>query len=345
MKIIGPIIVFKIIAIVIAVTIFLFFANGGYTFADHVITADPDQLQIEYARGYENLKEDGDLLIVGKYNIEYSSIPTHPVTETFLFRFIDPATGTELQSVEATAFNNLGYGKGAFAFYFDEAEVTAQSITFGGTYTAKIQGNPAAFPSPPTIETTTITWRPTIANVFHLNNDVVDIAQELEIAWISDSVILLATAFSGLVFTTEGELYFEQVIPNLRNILPSLFTGSVTQPNFDEIDATFNQDLEASIDAQDQWRGDWVAYTDDLATKFNVPAEIVRTAAWFFFSGVIALAFFVASKNTTFVMIILALLFTLGGLLNLVNVVLIALSTFGLAVMVMWQLFYNRASA
>src|SRR5690606_4453945 len=127
-----------------------------------------------------------------------------------------------------------GYGEGVFSFYFTPDQVDSLALVHGGPYTVRLQGSPSLFAVPPTINNGSIEWRHQLVTKLRLREDLVRLAQDLEAAWVVDSVNLIETTPEGNVFTTAGDTYFSNSIPDLRLMIPQLFSGRAVAPRFDE---------------------------------------------------------------------------------------------------------------
>ena len=179
--------------------------------------------------------ESGDLLVVVKYEVAYSSLPSETITETFVGRFL--ASGTEVNSVEPVAFNDRGWGVGVFSFYWDAATLITDSIEFENTnsetYEVAIQGKPTAFVDPPKVVAAGLTWRDSADTIALLRQDIEDLAEALEnnADWAANSVDLIGSTSGKTALTTDGEDYLSRAIPNLSAMIPDLFSHQLDNPH------------------------------------------------------------------------------------------------------------------
>jgi len=263
--------------------------------AAQTIIPDPDALLIQSVRAYDGVLSEDDFLVVVVYTIDYDTLPSDTVNNTFIGRFLGPA-GTEVNATEILAFNNLGYGTGVLSFYFTKEEKETASIEFNNpnseTYTAIVQGKPSAFPDPPKVTTVGIVYRGQgVSTEDILQTDVSNTATSLEteFEWRDNDLQLLDFIAGRGVLTEDGESYFGRVIPNLQVMIRDLFRSSSTAPFVDERDFTFSE-RDRLLDF---WDGTPVETSiNSLTSLFRVDAVLV--------SGLLGLAmvgFFVYLSN------------------------------------------------
>lgn len=168
-----------------------------------------------------NLVDTGDTLIYGQYHLPYTSPPTTPADETFMFRLIDTDNVTELGTVTPHPFFHYGYKYGAFSMYF------ASSVTWGSAYTIRISENPSQFDTPTSFDyimaLTDYTSKTTQAdNQEELADNIISIAETLESIYPTYDLIESGTA-GKVLSDSDGEKYFRGVIPGLQAMSPDLF--------------------------------------------------------------------------------------------------------------------------
>lgn len=224
----------RVIRVALYIAIWITFLTLAVKLA-HAIS-DPDSMSITTARAYSGTIETGDMLVVVQYRIDYTVLPTETAADAFVCRFMRGTT--ELNASEIYAFNNKGYGVGVCSFYWTNLERIADSIEFGDpngeSYEVVVQGKPTAFPDPPRIGTTSITYRSATNTEQLLQTDIENIAFELESdpGWAGKDLITFTAG--KRVFTQQGEDYFSRAIPNLQIMTPDLFRSSTTQPFVEE---------------------------------------------------------------------------------------------------------------
>ena len=227
-------------------SVFILMALLGALVPGRALAVDvPDNLLIESALAYSGVLESGDMVVIVRYDIDYASIPTEVVSETFVGRFMRGTS--ELNATEILNFQNGGYGQGIFSFYFTASDMTTQSIEYGDTnnegYTVVLQGKPTAFAVPPTVNSVTITYRNSAITKQILNSDTIQLARVLQddSIWSGNGIQLIDFATGRQVLTTDGQSYFGQAVPNMQIMVPDLFGSSVTGITPNERDFTFSE--------------------------------------------------------------------------------------------------------
>ena len=307
----------------------------------YAITA-PDSISILNIRAYEGVIEPGDLLIVTKYRLEYSIVPTELISDTYLGRFMEGAT--ELNSVQPFAFNDNGFGDGAFSFYHSAADVIAQTIDIsGGGLSVILQGNPTVFVTPPSVESGTITIRDATQIEKELTDDILEMARQLEnnADWRASDQDLVEDTAIGQVLTVSGEQYFSNVIINLRIMAPDLFGSASLTPEVIErtFDATYKESLKAF----------WVGTPIDdgfivLADTLFLPKIMVSTL--FLLAIIVAVAYFVsrATRANEFGVLSVAITLPVGALIGLTSIVFAATGAMFAVLAIGFIFFYKQTS-
>lgn len=191
------------------------------------IAAPDTDIVLESIQGYPSVLQTNDLLIVIKYDIPYASLPTEPVTDAYVGRFLRDST--DLNATELFAFNDKGYNTGVMSFYWTATQRSTDSVEHGNpnseNYLVKLQGKPGVFPGAVPSQTTgAITWRTRL----DLRQDIIDLALQLnrDVNWTDNSQDLITTGDLTL-FTDSGAEYFATVIPRLATMESTLFTSAV----------------------------------------------------------------------------------------------------------------------
>lgn len=105
--------------------------------------SNPDSISMPYYKIFENVLEDGDMLIVAEGNIEYASEPTdYKASQAFLFELVDTDETTTIVSTTIKA-----YGDRPIGIYLTAARVDSLGIVSGTGYMLRITGNPLIFAS------------------------------------------------------------------------------------------------------------------------------------------------------------------------------------------------------
>ncbi len=259
---------------------------------------DPDTLSVTSVTAYSGVLESGDLLVIVKYDVGYSSLPAETITDTFVGRFL--VGGAEVNSVDPVAFNDRGWGVGIFSFYWDASAVTTASIEYENTnsetYEVAIQGKPTAFVDPPKVVSTGLIWRDAAETIPLLLQDIADLAQELEnnAGWAANEADLVGSTAGQTALTIEGEDYFARAIPNLSSMVPDLFATSLITPTFFERDFGNSYDLNLRA----FWDGTPV---DDgfqaIADMLQMPKPVVRALIGFAILAMVAMVVTVHSGS------------------------------------------------
>ncbi len=256
--------------------------------------ADPDLIRVESARGYSGALEDGDMLVVVEYRIDYAVLPTAAAPDNFIIRFMRGTT--ELNAAEIFNFQNSGYGLGVTGLYFSALDMTTNSIEFGDTngegYEAWIQGKPSAFPDPPKNDLISIiTYRSASNTRALLLTDIGNLALNLQndAVWAANNLTMLEFIAGKKVFTVAGESYFGQAIPNLQIMIPEIFRSSITPGEVFERGFDFSE-RDVNLGFWDNTSvGDGI---DSVASLLRVDSVLIAGVV-----GLIVMGFFVFLAN------------------------------------------------
>ena len=285
---------------------------------------DPDSLLWTSAVGYSGVVETGDFLIIAGYNIAYAVTPVEIATETFLTSV--SFEGSVIQTANIVSMNDNGYNEGLISFFFSPDEASDLSLTTIGLWEVTVQGSPAIFPSPQTVTTSSIVFITGAASNLAITVTLRSHANFLEALWNADGDTF--DLIEGSLFASDGEDYFERVIPNLRQIAPYLFGGSIQSASYLEFEETFTQDERAArrsvldgstldtslIAIEDEWR---------------IPWEI--SAALIFYTIVAIFAIFymrTPNAKVEFVFLVFLVATPFGAWAGMVDMVFAALVTF-----------------
>lgn len=169
------------------------------------------------------LLAEGDILIYGRYNIPYASIPDDAADDTYIISLIDTDNATFLGSVTPFAyFDSDGYNEGAFGLYFSAAD----NLTSDQNYTIRISQNPAFFDDARSFDyiMESNAWTDETEqddNQLELRLNIISIAEDLESA---HDVTLLESSVGGTVLSDPyGETYFRGAIYGIQAMAPDLF--------------------------------------------------------------------------------------------------------------------------
>jgi len=305
-------------------------------------TAQPDTIAIAGVDAYRHVLEDDDLLVIVKYHLDYSanSTPDNSIEYTYLGRMMSGAT--ELQAVTPYSYYNSGYDWGIFSFYFSTADAPA----WEGSYTIRLEGNPALdwdTGVPPLKSTSSINWNATLtqaATEALLETRILGLADDLSDRW---QVTLTEEVTGGTVLSSAGVQYFTNSISNLRTIVPDIFPTGVEAVAFTEEEhtKTYQTSLLGRIGT-----GDMLGRARaSVASLLNIDNSMAGAILFFIFLGAIiwGVAYAgVGMKPVAFMLIPMVIMGNLLGLLSLTFTMVIGL----LSVMASaYILFYRGSSA
>jgi hypothetical protein len=170
-----------------------------------------------------NLYVTGDMFIHGIYDIQYATLPTPSVRETFALRFLSPDGLTEIAYNTGYPYHDRGYGKGLFSFYIP-ANIAP---TWGLNYIIRVDESPLYFTSPVAFDFVLS------ASNYSLETDQIKAQTELKYNLLSVLDVLgreyaittewLAPSDLGTVLSSAGEIFLRNVIPGIQSICPGLF--------------------------------------------------------------------------------------------------------------------------
>jgi len=205
---------------------------------------------------YRNLLEAADFLVVIEANIPYAVPPTDPVTEVFLWDFIDTDGVTVLGSTVGWPYVDSGYNYQCFSMYFSAAEGLIWDPT--PSYNLRLSGNPLAFVTPPiyNYSITSSDYSTLIVSSevqAELTLDILIMAADLDIRW-GLPTSLRTDDETGVTLSTFGQAYFRGAIYGIQNLAPQLFPLTVT--TIDLTDRTWTDSYVTTL--ENQWVGTWV---------------------------------------------------------------------------------------
>lgn len=253
--------------------------------------AAPANLQLESAKAFCNVVEDGDFAFIFHYNIHYAEEdqPDYPANKLFTFRLLDTNGIDYLASIVPYIYYNSGYDQGCAAFYFTADEVEEKEMVWESAYIVRISGNPEYFSSPPLTSRTLVTSdysqvETQEENQTLLGNYVLDVAAQLEVNWAAQ---LLYPATLGVVLYSTGETYFRGAIPGLQAMAPQIFAIQTSAPEYKAPAWEEAQGQAYEKRFEDTWVGEALAALGDLfhvkwnvMTTMMVLGEIIGIAVW-----------------------------------------------------------------
>lgn len=242
----------KILFIIIAVIVALM------PIAVFAIDLPDTEPTVDEIRIYRNLRESGDKLMVIYANIPYTTTPSVPVTNAFVWRLIGTDDVTELGATVGYSFQDYGYGYNVYSMYFSPTD----NFTWGETdYTLRLSGMPSAFDDPPVYNYSIgffdyYALPLQSANQAALVSKIIELAANLDQEWGrtgSDSLIFESE--SGTVLSIYGETVFRGAIYGVQSLAPQAFRLVVT----DIVAADRSWTLNYSGNLSQQYAGTWIA--------------------------------------------------------------------------------------
>jgi hypothetical protein len=191
-------------------------------------TPVPDELEIQEVVVYENYHVGYDQLYIITYYIGYDPLPRDSANKLFLFRLFDD-TDSPVAIVRPYAYNDKGYGMGVVAFYLDPDD----ALDWESNITVYLTGDPLVDwdGSIPSTSTTIVAWNTgTTTEVKNLvAAKILTLAAELEQDW---GITLTATSAGTTALNSEGQAYFQAVIPYLTETVPYVIGRYVFGPDY-----------------------------------------------------------------------------------------------------------------
>lgn len=286
--------------------------------------AQPGTIAIAEVDAYRHCLEDGDMLVIVKYQLDYATNPDDSVEYTYLGRMMDDTT--QLDAVTPYSYYNSGYDWGIYSFYFSAADAPAWS----GNYTVRLEGNPSldwAGGTPPLASTSSITWHSTLtqgATEVLLESKILLLADDLSDRW---QVTLTQEVTGGTTLNTAGVQYFGNSISDLREMVPDVFPTGIEAVAFTEEEHTqaYRTTLLSRIGTGDVLGKARASVANLLGVDNNMAGAIM----FFMFLGAVVWGIAYGTGGQTrpiaFILVPLVIMGNLLGLLSLTFTVVIGL--------------------
>lgn len=191
-------------------------------------TPQPDSLEIQEVTVYENYHSDYDQLYIVKYYIGYADLPSDSANKLFLFRLFDK-DGDPVAIVRPYPYHDKGYSLGVVAFWLDPDD----ALDWESNVAVHLTGDPLVDweGGIPSTSTDIITWRTGSASEVRewVAAKILSLAAELEQDW---GVSLTETSQGTTVLNSEGQAYFQVVIPYLTDTVPYVIGRYVFGPDY-----------------------------------------------------------------------------------------------------------------
>lgn len=242
--------------------------------------ANPDTTPTANIYCYRNILETGDFGIFIYANIPYSSVPSTPVNEAFIWRVIDTDNSTELGATTGYVHvsSDSGYGYNVYWLYWSASEAP----TWGGSYGVRLSGNPVIFTDPPiynfTIGSSAYSSTADSDDVkTEIGDRIIETASDLDIRWdLSTSTSLIYELETATVLSLSGQTLFRGAIYGCQAIAPSVFRTQVKDINV--TNRSFSSGYSSNVSSQ--YAGTWVATAqqggaDFFDTSFDLLSIII----------------------------------------------------------------------
>lgn len=211
----------------------------------------PDDIAINATYAFQHCLEENDQLYIVDFTVDDSPAPTETINEAYLVRLLDTGDA-EIRVIAPTYVagfpDNSGYSRQITAIYFSASEAP----TWNQAYTMEVTGNPTLSwtGSIPSVSSSIDSWSASASisqTQWELSIRVLTIASFLGVAWSEDLVEVTA---DGTRLTTAGQTYFTSAISNLQTMAPYAFSGSLTEPDRDDLreyDQSYADELSANV--------------------------------------------------------------------------------------------------
>jgi len=202
---------------------------------------NPDAIDLNSVRVYQNVYESGDWLILCDYDITYNVTPPDPATDTFCLVLRD---GSNITAVGETISYNHSIGM----IYLGSSDVADRGLTWGNvTYNVSVMGHPDYFDNweeGVNMTTTVLTSGYWITGTTEESRDylasrIILLMKFIEIDWGEDYVTV------NNKLSEEGADIVLAVIPYLNIICPNIFENPSQIPGY--IPPDYNPEYEERL--------------------------------------------------------------------------------------------------
>lgn len=303
--------------------------------------SNPDFLVIQNANSYRSMAEDGDLLVTFEYFIQYTSNPTEAANEAFLAKL--DYQSSQVATAEPFPYFDSGYGFGLMAFYLSADEVTAASITLplsAGDLEIRLQGDPGVFAVPPATTTTSVNRSVFAIRKAFLATQLIGTGTEI---FTRHGVQVL----EGNIFNDTGTTYMVNVVPNVVEIVPDVFSGAIISPEFAEFDNTHNQTARTNRSGPVLLAGTSLDNgLQAMATEWQVDVSWFYGAFWMSLMAAIAWAMlrYVPNMTLDFVGAWFVFAQPIGGYFGYVDLLFGVVVVVIIAFLAVWKVFLSKGA-
>lgn len=213
--------------------------------------ANPNSITAWQPKVFENIWEDGDMLFVLEYDVDYTSEPDEDASVTYVTQLVDTNGVTLLLSRQL-----VYYQHNVISIYADADFVSSANLTWGSAYKIVLTGNPAIFDTitegtnkvTKTLSASDYNADGAITSLNLLRSHCINVAEALESDW---AVTLISVTTDGTqVLNSTGSVVFLDAIPGLHSAISSLFILSSSIPAVDTQIATANYSISSRIDTR-----------------------------------------------------------------------------------------------
>ena len=331
------------------------------------IGAPDSDYQIKVVTKYPDAIVAGDMLYVVYFDLKYTTTPDELVTDTFTGILFDdvPSPGTAAVVDSTTLFTDenpsQGYNEGVFGIYLETA------YTFSGNEKLCLEPNSTSFPAlagkrrcTSTIQTITdkTTFQAWVIQTFE---DMENKWKKLDVAQGDDFTetdfedsrisLIIPTGDNRKVLTTGseggGENYAVNTIPNVREILPEIFSGGITEVAYLEevhTDATTSMDTYFAGTELDTDPASSSALMN-LSDASNIPIEIIGVVTIMLISSVIAGAVILTTGRSEIGMFSAIMVIQVGAYTGLIPFALAAILAMVGALSLGYIFFYKSSTS
>jgi len=260
----------------------LLFSVPSTVQAISVPDSGPYILQVDM---YRHLLEDNDLLVHMRYNWPYAvgppdTAPSETIAQSAFVRLLNGST--ELARSTIYSYYRRGWGYGSASMYLNA--VSAVGL-WGTVLTVELQGSPTLTwtgGGVPQVSTTTLNWVPSASQSaarLTAYSHLITWASTLSDYW---NTTLVQTQAGGNKLSSYGETYFSNAIPNLRLLIPELFSAYVETPQYTDIEYV---ETGANVTA-----GAWPFNFGGISEYFGMPSSdsVLRSLLAFVIIAILA---------------------------------------------------------
>jgi hypothetical protein len=173
-------------------------------------------------------------MMIVRYNIDYDTDPEDLSSDAFLVTLRD-SVGTPLAS---NPLANNGYGNKMIALYLTPTQ--AATITWGGTYSIRVQGNPSLFPIYP-YEDRSFTFADWVSSTTLTQGQTyftTAIIQQTKVLETLLGVTYTVSTQTGYRLNNDGQAYWNEMIPGI-SLIPGITSIGSSQVVFDNATYTY----------------------------------------------------------------------------------------------------------